>query len=92
MKLILHILHHHTKFGKDRSIRCGDITIFVLFKMDSKNSKIGNFNVQFAERGQHASPCQIFIKFYQTAAEIWQFNGFQHGGRPPSWIFETQIF
>jgi len=92
MRLILHILHHHTKCGKDRSIRCGDITIFVLFKMDSKNSKIGNFNVQFAERGQHASPCQIFIIFYQTAAEIWQFNGFQHGGRPPSWIFETQIF
>jgi len=28
----------------------------------------------------------------QTIAEIWQFNGFQNGGRPPSWICEIQIF
>jgi len=28
----------------------------------------------------------------QTVAEIWQFNGFQNGGRPPSWIYEIQIF
>jgi len=28
----------------------------------------------------------------QTVAEIWRFNGFQNGGRPPSWIVEIQIF
>jgi len=27
-----------------------------------------------------------FIKIGQTVAEIWQFNGFQNGSRPPSWI------
>ena len=27
------ILHQHTKFRKDRSNRCGDIAIFVIFKM-----------------------------------------------------------
>jgi len=27
-----------------------------------------------------------FIKIDQTVAKIWQFNGFQNGGRPPSWI------
>ena len=27
------ILHQHTKFHKDRSTRCGDIEIFVIFKM-----------------------------------------------------------
>ena len=27
------ILHQHTRFRKDRSNRCGDITIFVIFKM-----------------------------------------------------------
>jgi len=27
------ILHQHTKFRKDRSNRCGDITIFVIFNM-----------------------------------------------------------
>jgi len=23
---------------------------------------------------------------------VWQFNGFQNGGRPPSWICEIQTF
>ena len=27
------ILHQHTKFHKDQSNRCGDIAIFVIFKM-----------------------------------------------------------
>jgi len=34
-------------------------------------------------------------KFHQsrsTVAEIWRFNGFHIGGRPPSWILEIQIF
>jgi len=33
-----------------------------------------------------------FIKIGQTAAKIWQLNGVQNGGRPPSWIFEIRIF
>jgi len=32
-----------------------------------------------------------FIKIGQSVAEIWRFNGFQNGGRPPSWIFEIKI-
>jgi len=32
-----------------------------------------------------------FIKIGKTVAKIWQFNGFQNGGRPPSWICEIQI-
>ena len=37
------------------------------------------------------------VKFHQDrsnvcrVAEIWQFNGFQNGGRPPSWICEIRI-
>jgi len=27
-----------------------------------------------------------FVKIGRTVAEIWRFNGFQNGGRPPSWI------
>ena len=27
------ILHKHTKIRKDRSNQCGDITVFVIFKM-----------------------------------------------------------
>jgi len=32
-----------------------------------------------------------FIKIGKTVAETWQFNGFQNGGHPPSWICEIQI-
>ena len=35
---------------------------------------------------------QNLIKIGQTVAQIWQFNGFQNGGRPPSWICEIRIF
>jgi len=28
------------------------------------------------------------VKIGQKVAEIWRFNGFQHGICPPSWIFE----
>jgi len=32
-----------------------------------------------------------FIKIGQKVAEIWRFNGFHNGGRPPSWILEIQF-
>jgi len=32
------------------------------------------------------------VKIGQTVTEIWRFNCFQNGGRPPSWIFKIQIF
>jgi len=31
-------------------------------------------------------------KVHQTVAEIWRYNGFHIGGRPPFWILEIQIF
>jgi len=33
-----------------------------------------------------------FIKISQMVAEIWRFNSFQNGGRPPSSICEIRIF
>jgi len=43
-----------------------------------------------------ASFKDISLIFYilnaDSGAEIWRFNGFQNGGRPPSWICEIQIF
>ena len=33
-----------------------------------------------------------FIKIGQTVTEIWRFNGFQNGGRPPSCVSEIRIF
>ena len=59
-------MHHHTKFRKDRLNRCGDIAIFVIFKMaavailDFQN--IRNFNGRSAARCQYASSYQISSK------------------------------
>ena len=33
-----------------------------------------------------------FIKIGRFFTEIWRFNDFQYGGRPPSWIFENLQF
>ena len=33
-----------------------------------------------------------FIKIGQTVTELWRFNGFQNGGRPPSRICEIRFF
>ena len=66
-----HILHRRTKFHKDLSNRCGDITIF----QDGGRrhfgfSKIRNFNHRSAVGGQYASLYQILSKIGQTIAEI----------------------
>jgi len=39
-----------------------------------------------------AAKVPSFNEIGQTVEEIWRFNGFQNGGRPPSWITEIQIF
>jgi len=53
------IWHQCTKFRKDRSNRCGYITIFVIFQDGGRRhlgfSKIGNFNGRSAVGGQCAS-------------------------------------
>ena len=60
------ILHQCTKFRKDRSNRCGDVTIFVIFQYSGRRhlgfSKILNFNGRSAVRGEFASPCQSSSK------------------------------
>ena len=60
------ILHQRTKFRKDRSNRCGDIAIFVIFQDGGRRhfgfSKIQNFNGRSAVRGQYASLYQILSK------------------------------
>jgi len=33
-----------------------------------------------------------FIEIGQFFTEIWRFNDFQNGGRPPSWILKICIF
>jgi len=60
------ILHHRTKFRKDRSNRCGDIAIFVIFQDGGRRhlgfSNIQNLNGWSAARVQHASSRQISSK------------------------------
>jgi len=79
----------HTKFRKDRSNRCGDIAIFVIFQMAAAamlNFQKFEILTVFRCRGPICVITPNFIKIGQTAAKILRFNGSQNGGRPPSWI------
>jgi len=84
-------LHQHTKFHKDRSNRCEDIAIFVIFQDGGCHhlgfSKIRNFNDRSAVRVQYGSLYQISsksVKQLQRYGDLTVF--FQNGSRPPSWI------
>jgi len=76
------IFHHHTKLRKDRSHRCGDIAIFVIFKMVA--AAILDFQKFEICRGRICVTVPNFIIIDLTVAEIWRFYGFHNGGRPPS--------
>jgi len=84
------ILHQLSKFRKDRSNRCGDIAIFVIFQDSCRRhlgfSKIQNFNGTSAVRVQCASLYQISSKSVKRLQRYGVFNSFLNGGRPPSWI------
>ena len=60
------MLHQRTKFRKDRSNRCGEVAIFVIFQDGGRRhlgfSKIWNFNGRSAVRVQCASLYQISSK------------------------------
>jgi len=60
------ILYQLSKFRKDRSNRCGDIAIFVIFQHSGRRhlgfSNIQNFNGTSAVRVQYASLYQISSK------------------------------
>jgi len=60
------ILHQLSKFRIDRSNRCGDIAIFVIFQDSGRRhlgfSKIRNFNGTSAVRVQYTSLYQISSK------------------------------
>ena len=80
------ILHQRTKFRKDRSNRCGDVAIFVIFQDGGRRhlgfSKIRNFNGRSAVRVQYASLYQISsksVKRLQRYGDLTVF--FQNGGR-----------
>jgi len=84
------ILHQRTKFRKDRSNRCGDIAIFVIFQ-DGGRRHLG-FKKKFKFKrlirceGPTCVVASNFIKIGGTFADIWRINAFLNGGRPPSWI------
>ena len=59
-------LHNQAKFREDRSIRCCNIAIFVVFQDSDRHHlgfwKIQHFNGLSPVGGQFASPCQISSK------------------------------
>jgi len=83
-------LHQLSKFRKDRSNRCGDIAIFVIFQDGGRRhlgfSKIRNFNTISAVRVQYASFYQISSKSVKRLQRYGDLTDFLNGGRPPSWI------
>ena len=89
------ILHQCTKFRKDRSNRCGDIAIFVIFQDGGRRHfgflKIRNFNDTSAVRCQYASLYEILSKSVKRLQRYSDLMVFQNGGRPPSWICWTPI-
>jgi len=89
------MLHQRTKFRKDRSNRCGDNAILWFLRCRPQPCwifKKSNFLRTILCRGPIRVTVPNFIKIGHAVAEIWRFNGFQNGGRPPSWIFEIRIF
>jgi len=85
------ILHQCTKFRKDRSNRCRDVAIFVIFQYSGRRhlgfSKILNFNGRSAVRIQYASLYQIALKLVKRLQRYGDLTVFfQNGSRPPSWI------
>ena len=73
------ILHQRTRFRKDWSNRCGDVSIFVIFNMAPPPCWIFKKIVIL-----QTIPCRWpiyvtmpnFIKIGHTVAEIWRFYGF----------------
>jgi len=49
---------------------------------------ISEFLSRFRRLAQYCVRIPDFVKFGRFAAEIWSYNYFQNGGRPPCWIFE----
>ena len=75
------ILDKRTKFRKDRSNRCGDIAIFVIFQMAAAAilnfQKFEIFYGISAIRGQYALSCQISsksVKRLQTYGDLTVFK------------------
>jgi len=72
------ILHQRTKFRKDRSNRCGDIAIFVIFQGGRRHlgfSKIPNFHGRSTVRVRYASLYQISSK------SVKRLQSYGHHGR-----------
>ena len=56
------------------------------------NLVISEFLSRFHRLAQYCVCIPDFVKFRRFAAEIWCYNDFQNGGRPPCWIFEIWHF
>ena len=56
------------------------------------NWRISDFFVVSVACGKICVCITNFVQFGWFAAEIWRYNDFQNGGRPPCWIFEIWHF
>jgi len=90
------IMHPNCKLRLNRTRWSRVISKKMIFYMASSailNLGISDFFCHVSIAWVKICVCILsFVKFGQFAAEIWRYNDFQNGGRPPCWIFEIQHF
>ena len=87
-------MYNRAEFREDGSIRCCDMTIFVVFHHGGRRHfvfLILNFNDLSPVVGQFASPYQISSKSVKLLLRYGDLTVFQNGGRPPSCICRARI-
>jgi len=89
------VLLPHTKFRWNPTIGWWVIAKKAIFNMSAAailNFK--NFNFGYVTVTGFSIWCSVpnFTKIGRFFTEIWRFNDFQNGGRPPSWILKICSF
>jgi len=76
----------------NRLMSYGQKPIFKMAATAILNFKNFNFWSRDCHRVHHCWSVPNFIKIGRFFTEIWRFNDFQNGGRPPSWILKISSF
>jgi len=91
-----HVLHRRTKFRKDRSNRCGDIAICVIFKIVAAAIlDFQKFTILTVDPLKRANACHQ-AKFHQNGSKRSKRYGdltvlFKNGGGTSSWVYWVPI-
>ena len=88
------ILPPHSKFHLNGTI-CSWVIAKKWFSIRRPSTILNLLISEYLSRFRRLGKVCLHTKFREIrtfAAEIWRFNDFQNGGRPPLWIFEVGHF